>query len=412
MARLLAYTSPSPGHLFPAVGLLLELRARGHEVHLRASGSEVERLSGLGLDAAPVDPAIEAIERGDWRVRSQIRAQVRSVQFYAARAELEVADLRRAVQAVAPDALVVDVQTEGAGYAAEASGLAWASYCPYPPAFRSADAPPISLGLSPARGPAGRLRDRMLRMAGDRLLAPHVAVRNSLRASLGLRPLGRYEDQWKKPDRFLALTAEPYEFHRTDWPAHVRLVGPIAWDPPAPAPSWLERETRPIVLVTASTAYQQDETVISTALRAFAAEDVAVVATTAAHRPGTFSPPPNARVERFVPHRPLIERAACVVCHGGQGITQKALAAGVPVCVVPFRRDQFDVARRVVNAGAGTKLHHRWLRPARLRRAVRRAMARREGAARVAHAFAQTGGATAAADAVEELLEPAPVSSG
>ena len=29
------------------------------------------------------------------------------------------------------------------------------------------------------------------------------------------------------------------------------------------------------------------------------------------------------------------------------GITQKALAAGVPVCAVPFGRDQFEVARRV-----------------------------------------------------------------
>jgi hypothetical protein len=29
------------------------------------------------------------------------------------------------------------------------------------------------------------------------------------------------------------------------------------------------------------------------------------------------------------------------------GTTQKALARGVPVCVVPHGRDQFEVARRV-----------------------------------------------------------------
>jgi UDP:flavonoid glycosyltransferase YjiC (YdhE family) len=44
------------------------------------------------------------------------------------------------------------------------------------------------------------------------------------------------------------------------------------------------------------------------------------------------------------------------VTHGGMGATQKALAPGVPVCVVPFGRDQPEVARRVEVAGAATRL--------------------------------------------------------
>ena len=143
----------------------------------------------------------------------------------------------------------------------------------------------------------------------------------------------------------------------------MRLVGPGLWEPPAEPPAWLEAETRPIVLVTASTAYQLDAKLIATALEAFAGEDVAVVATTAAHDPGQFQAPANARVERFLPHGPIIARASCVVSHGGQGITQKALAAGVPVCVVPFSRDQFDVARRVEMNDAGVRLHHKRLNP-------------------------------------------------
>jgi MGT family glycosyltransferase len=260
--------------------------------------------------------------------------------------------------------------------------------------------------LVPARGSIGRARDRLLQAYADRVLAPHVAARNRMRAEMGLAPLLRYEDQWHKPDRFIALTAEPYEFHRTDWPATVRLVGPAMWEPPAEPPAWLAEETRPILLVTASTAYQRDEKLISTALEAFADEEFAMVATTAATDPRTFSPPPNARVEPFLPHSPIIKRAACVICHGGQGTTQKALAEGVPVCVVPFCRDQFDVARRVEYAGAGVKLHHKRLTAERLRVAVREAIEKRVGAERVAGAFAKAGGASAAADAVEELPLP------
>jgi MGT family glycosyltransferase len=406
MARILAYNSPTAGHVYPSMGMLLELHRRGHEVHVRTLGSEVERLAALGLQAAAVDPRIEAIELEDWRERSQVEAQKRLFEFYWRRAGLEVPDLRSAIDEVRPDALVIDVQTEGAGYVAEASGLPWAIYCPYPPAFRSADAPPFGLGLAPARGPLGRVRDRLLYAYAERILRPHVAMRNEMRAELGLPALRRYEDQWLRADRFIAFTAEPYEFARSDWPASVRLVGAATWEPPAEPPSWLAEETRPILLVTASTAYQNDEKLIATALEAFAGEDVALVATTAATAAAEFSPPATARVEPFLPHAPIIARAACVISHGGQGTTQKALAAGVPVCVVPFCRDQFDVARRVEVADAGVKLHHKRLSPGRLRAAVHEAIGKRAGAERAARGFVAAGGSPAAADVVEELLTP------
>ncbi len=118
----------------------------------------------------------------------------------------------------------------------------------------------------------------------------------------------------------------------------------------------------------------------------------------------SFTLPPNARVERFVTHRPVLERAACVVCHGGMGITQKALASGVPVCVVPFGRDQFEVARHVEVADAGTRLPASRLRPERLRSAVREAMGKKDGAERIAAAFASAGGPGAATEALEKLL--------
>jgi UDP:flavonoid glycosyltransferase YjiC (YdhE family) len=86
------------------------------------------------------------------------------------------------------------------------------------------------------------------------------------------------------------------------------------------------------------------------------------------------------------------------------GVTQKALSFAVPVCVVPWGRDQLDTAAHVVEAGAGTRLPRRRLSPARLAAAVERARACRPGAARVKAGFEATGGAPAAADALEALL--------
>ena len=405
MARLLAYHSASAGNTFPAVDMLVELRRRGHEVHMRMRGSDIEQMEALGLRAAAIDPGIEQIEFDDWRGRSQVDSFLRMVRAYARCARLEVPDLRQAIADVSPDALIVDINCLGAMYVAEASGLPWALYCPYPPPFRSADVPPHGLGLRPARGPLGRVRDRIWRSVGDRLLAAReLPPFNELRAGLGLTPVRKFDDQFLSSDRFIAFTAEPYEYHRSDWPQQVRLVGPGLWEPPAEPPPWLETESRPIVLVTASTAYQLDAKLIATALEALAGENVAVVATTAAHDPGEFQAPNNARVDQYLPHAPIIARASCVISHGGQGITQKALAAGVPLCVVPFSRDQFDVARRVEINDAGVRLHHKRLSPARLRAAVQTAIGKRPGAAQLAQAFASAGGAPAAAAAVEELV--------
>jgi MGT family glycosyltransferase len=161
-----------------------------------------------------------------------------------------------------------------------------------------------------------------------------------------------------------------------------------------------------MVLATASSEFQRDDALIETTLRALEAEDVRVVATTVAHDPERFPAPPNATVVRWAPHAPLLARAACVVCHGGMGITQKALAAGVPLCVVPFGRDQFEVAAKVQAAGAGTQVAPDALTPGALRAAVREAMTLRDGAARIAAGFARAGGAPAAADAVEALVPP------
>lgn len=100
---------------------------------------------------------------------------------------------------------------------------------------------------------------------------------------------------------------------------------------------------------------------------------------------------------RFVPHGGLLSRAVCVVCHGGMGITQHALAAGVPLVVVPSGRDQLEVARHVDIARAGVRLSPQHLTPHHLRRAVQADVACKPGAERLAVAFQNAGGPVAAA---------------
>jgi UDP:flavonoid glycosyltransferase YjiC (YdhE family) len=100
---------------------------------------------------------------------------------------------------------------------------------------------------------------------------------------------------------------------------------------------------------------QGDDKLVATAVTALADEPVHVVATLPAGLPTGVKLTSNATLREFVPHGVVLDRAVCAVTHGGMGATQKALDHGVPVCVVPFGRDQYEVARRVEVARCGTR---------------------------------------------------------
>jgi UDP:flavonoid glycosyltransferase YjiC (YdhE family) len=405
MPRILAYTSPSRGHLFPLTPILDELHRRGHQIAVRTLAAGVPPMQARGFDAAPISGRVEALAHDDWRAGNPRAALARAVRIFAQRAEHDARDVRRAIDEERPDAALVDVNAWGALAAAEAWAGPWAVFCPYPLPLRSRDAPPFGPGLPPARGPLGRLRDRLLRPIAfgtlERTMIPPI---NQIRAGLALPPTRGVDDIFTRVPLLLYLTAEPFEYPRSDWPDNIVMVGPCAWEPPSGPPAWLDDIDRPIVLVTTSSEFQDDARLVQAALQALADEPVAVVATLPAGDPGQLATPANARVARFIPHGPVLDRATCAITHGGMGATQKALARGVPVCAVPFGRDQQEVARRVQVAGAGSRLPASRLRPDRLRAKVREAMTMTEGAKRIQEAFAAAGGPPAAADILEARL--------
>jgi UDP:flavonoid glycosyltransferase YjiC (YdhE family) len=66
--------------------------------------------------------------------------------------------------------------------------------------------------------------------------------------------------------------------------------------------------------------------------------------------------PRSVHVERWVPQADVMPHAAAMVGHGGSGSTLMAMAAGVPLAVVPLFADQPYNARRVAQIGAGIAL--------------------------------------------------------
>jgi MGT family glycosyltransferase len=409
MATILAYTSPALGHLFPISALLSELAGRGHHIHLRTLSTGVEIGRKLGFITDAIDERIEAIVHDDWKAPNPRAALKRALDVFCRRAVYEVGDLADAIARARPDALIVDVNCWGALSVADAGDIPWLCFAPYIPFLRARGVPPFGPGLKPLHGVLGQVRDAAVRPVLTGILErAMLSPLNKIRAEAGA-PVVRSADEFlRRAPLILVATGKPFEYPQGEWGHAVQLIGPCTLDPePDAVPDWLAAIDRPTVLVTTSSEKQADAKLALTAMTALADEPVHVVATFLAGLPDDATSTANATLCRFVPHGAVLDRAVCAVTHGGMGATQKALARGVPVCVVPFGRDQFEVARRVEVARCGTRLRAKKLTPARLRAKVREAMTMTDGAKRVATGFAATGGVARGADLIEQrVLSP------
>lgn len=393
------------GHAFPMGALLRELAGRGHQVHLRTMAAAVAGMRNAGFHTEPVDPEIEAISGQDWLARNALGVLKMSIDVLCRRAMLEVGDLKAAIDAVRPDVIIVDANCWGAISVADAGAIPWLVFSPFTPYLRSRGVPPFGPGLRPLPGVLGDIRDASIRpfvtYLFDRRMLPRV---NAIRGRLGVPPVKSVDAFFRRAPLLLAVGGEPFEYPHPGWGDAVHLIGACVFEPTAATPHWLSAIDRPIVLVSTSSVKQADAVLGRTALEALAGEPVHVVATFPAGVPSGLPRPANATVCRFAPHSVVLERAVCAITHGGMGATVKALDRGVPVCVVPFARDQAEVARRVQVARCGTRLPAKKLTAARLLAKVRMAMMMADGARRVAAGFAATGGVARGADLIEQRL--------
>ena len=326
--------------------------------------------------------------------------------MFCRRAAYEVADFGDAVARTRPDALLVDVNCWGALSVADAGDTPWACFSPYTPALQSRGVPPFGLGLAPMRGVLGQVRDAALRPIAIGMMERAVLpAGNKIRASAGAPPVASADEFMRRAPLMLVASGKPFEYPQSDWGDAVQMIGPCMFEPAMDAvPQWLKAIDRPIVLVTTSSQQQADEKLVKTAITALADMPVHVVATLPAGLPTDIEAIPNATVVQFVPHGPVLERAVCAITHGGMGGTQKALARRVPVCVVPFGRDQFEVARRVEVARCGTRLPAKKLTAKRLATKVQQAMTMTAGARVVAAGFEATGGVARGAELIEQCV--------
>ncbi len=333
----------------PVLALASGMRDRGHDVHLLCDGDVAAAVAPTGL---PVINLPRELEQGT---------------FYDPLHVFRMAQRGETIEADTPDPLVP-----------------WARTC-----F------PLALAAAEPLQPKLLLSTLFCMPLADRLAAalrvPWVFVNPSFYFGEDARRpweadfpglvAGMFR-HWVLPlvrraDAVLHATDPVFDPPPASLPANHHYIGPLDREPQpvGTETAFLSEPGAPWVLITLSTVPQAGELALArAALDALADRPVRVLLTLApGHARDELGPiPANARVQGFVPHGPVLDRACLMVGHAGHGMVMKALRHGVPMVLVPWGRDQPGVAVRAEAMGVAEVVPRSECSAGRVMRAVAR----------------------------------------
>jgi MGT family glycosyltransferase len=353
--RLLLGAFGDPGHAFPMIALGRALLARGHDVTLQTWERWRAPVEAEGITFTPA-PEYSAFPIGD-----------QPLDFYEA-VVYATRDTLPLVRELKPDVVVHDILTLGPSLAAELLDIPRATLIPHVFPETGPGFPIYSFGARLPRTAAGRAFWERAHLPVRRGLESGRLALNRTREQVGL-PLLSHPHGGTSQELALVATFPQLEYPRT-WPAHVHVVGPLMWEPPAQEVP-LPLGDDPLVLVAPSTSQDPDHRLLHAALRGLADAPVRVLATYNRRLPSRPLPvPDNTTVVDWVSYARTLPHCDAIVCHAGHGTLVRALSLGVPVVACPVAGDMNENAARLVWAGAGVRLPRRFISPRSLRHAV------------------------------------------
>lgn len=422
MSRFLFASLPADGHVSPMLPLARELTDRGHEVLWYVGRRYRERVEAVGASWLPFIDALEIDAsnldeqfpgRADAKGFGKFRFDMREI--FIASVPDQAKDLERHIACGQPDVLVVEPSLAAAATVVHGHcGIPWATLNIGPLTVPSVDTAPFGLGLPPTRGAAGRLRNKALQALLNATLMRAVdADYRAMAQRVGIEPTpGGLFATTLSPYLFLQCTVPSFEYPRSDLPPQVHFAGPHI--PPAPPaatlPDWWDEmleDDRPVVLVTQGTIAIDPQEVVLPTIEALRDADVQVIATTGGPDPADLpAPPPNARIERYVPFGALMPHVDAYVTNGGYGGLHFALTHGVPLVVAGATEEKPELVARANWSGAGIGIKKQRVTPGQIGPAVRKVLEDpryRQRARALQAELAVAGGPALSADLVEQL---------
>ena len=412
MTHFAFLTPPYAGHLNPMLALARTLVDRGHSATFVAQADVGAKVARPGIGFVPVGARTHPPGRlarmtarlGGTTGLFGIGGVIRDM---AETTDMLCQEVPGALDAIHAGAVVADQTEPAGGLVARHAGLPLVSVANALLIDREPAVPPAFVGWSYDDSPWGLRRNLGGHRVADWMMRPLQEVVGRRARGWGLRGIETMED-CLSPTLEISQCVAGFDFPRRSPPAALRLCGPLRLPE---ARVWQGTAGRPNVFCSLGTLQGARRPVFEAVARACErlglpltiAHGGRLDAAAAAALPGT------PRVESFVPQRALLRTVSAVVTHGGLNTVLDALAAGVPLVIVPLAFEQGAIAARIERCGAGVVVPLRRLTAASLAAALSAVLERpnyRARAEALRDEIAQAGGVERAADLVERATRP------
>lgn len=397
-------TAPLSGHLNPVTAVSVHLRRLGWRVsivHIAAAQRLVTRSS---LDFAALPGESDDLFANYLAALAQPTGPIglrRMIRMTATMTELLLAQAPAVLERIGATAVLADAVEPSGPLIAARLGLPCAGVVTGLPLSRDDAVPPPYVGWRYRDDAWGRFRNRSGYLVAAQLMRPIASVIEARRRD------------WRLADRDTQIATQVAQCPRElDFPRPSRSTAlhyGSPWRLPDAEHVALPGDGRPLIFCSLGTLQGARPALF----RIMAAACAAVGARAVIGHGGGLSAaeeaslPGDPLVRAFWPQRTVLDRCAAAILHGGFNSVLDALAAGIPVMVLPIGFEQPGTAARIAHIGAGKVLSPRRLSTASLARALRDLLddeRYRNASRRIAGAMAAGGGGAGAAAIIDAAL--------
>ena len=354
------------GNVPPMLGLAKRMISRRHAVIVISDPCNRQEAHAAGCDFFPYTTAPHRYDKSadstvlkDYEATNTIKGFKLFLDHIACGPALQYAqDVLNVLRNRKIAVVVVNEALFGGCFAAEVMKLPCVMVIPGTCSFPAPGMPPP--GMMPQKGLAARLLDVMSSFIFKKLISSGLPSFNSARTKLGLAPLSDIiAYTYGFPRRLLVMTSPDFEFP-ANFPANVRITGPILDDPfvgETDENFLAAADAKNLILVSLSTTFQNQVGILQNIIEAIGQLPYRALVTLGPAVVGLKNIPPNVMIHSFLPHSQVLPQCVAVVTHAGHGTVIRSLAFGVPLICIPMGRDQTANAARVVYRGVGVRLN-------------------------------------------------------
>ena len=425
--KVLFANFPADGHFNPLTGIAVYLKQMGCDVRWYSSVEYVDKLKKLQIPHYPFQQALNVTGTNVDQIfpeRNKIKGAIKKLNFdiqnvFILRATEYYADIQEIHINFKFDLLIADCLFTAIPFVRDKMKKPVIAIGVLPLTETSKDLPPTGLGMTPSNSLAGKIKQKLLHYAADKILfkKSNQLLHSILEAhDIKHNNYSVFDMLVKKSSLLLQSGTSSFEYKRSDLGKNVRFIGALLpWLPKKQQQPWFDerlKQYKKVVLLTQGTVEKDVTKLLVPTLEAFKNTDTLVICTTGGSQTAELKKAysqSNFIIEDFIPFGEVMPYANVYITNGGYGGIMLGIENKLPLVVAGVHEGKNEICARVGYFNLGINLKTETPTPAQLRQAAEKVMHNalyKKNIEKLSHEFARYNPNELVVRYAAELIEP------